>query len=162
MSLANTVTSTVLYDDANRCKVLVTGWFLGGANTSNVTIVKANTLFGANASLPCILDVLCVKGVSSYNVTPGSTTLNFQFASKVNTNVDFMIVGGAGGQVQMDGLIPNFANTPSGDINLWIDGLASGDSFSMIIDLAKNNLGVTSNGIPNYGAGAWANGFINT
>jgi hypothetical protein len=162
MSLANTVTSTVVYDDANRCKVLVTGWFLGGANVSNVIVVKANTLFGANNSQPCILDVLEVEGMTSFNVAPGVTSLNFQFVSNGNSNVDFLIVGGAGGHVHMNGLIPNFANTPSGDINLWIDSLGSGDSFSLMLTFAKNNQGVTSNGTPNYGSGAWSNGFINT
>lgn len=162
MSLANTIYSTVIYDDANRCKILVTGWFLGGANISNNIIVQANTLFGANNSQPCILDVLQVVGSTSFNVAPGPTTLNFQFVSKANQNVDFLITGGTGGQIRYDGLIPNFANTPSGDINLWLDSLASGDSFSVVLTFAKNNLGVTSNGVPNYGAGSWSNGFINT
>ncbi len=167
MSLANTPLVQVCYDDANRAKVKVTAWYNGAAGVaiggSNSVLIQANTLFGANASQTCILDVLQIEG--NVDLTQNTEIVQVQFVSTVNQNTDILVVGGPGNAVFMDGYIPNNANTPSGDILVTLTGGKAGDCYTLMMTLQKNNLGVSqlsSNGTVIIGAGAWSNGFVNT
>lgn len=167
MSLANTPVIQVCYDDANRAKIKVTGWYNGGANVSvgsSNTLIQANTLFGANLASPgpWLLDVLQVEG--NIDLTQTTEFIHLQFVSSVNQNTDIMVVGGPGNAVFLDGYMPNNANTPTGDLNIYLNNGKAGDCYSLMITLQKNNLGVAANGvtIAPGAAGSWANGFINT
>lgn len=165
MSLANTPVVQVCLDTADRAKVKITAWYNGGLGTNitpangNVTI-QANTLFGANASMPaCILDVLAIEG--NVDLTQNTEVLLIQFATTANQNTDIMAVGGPGNAIEFNGYIPNNANTPTGDIYITIPSGKAGDAYTLMLTLGKNNLGVLSNGVW-YGQGAWANGSNNT
>lgn len=162
MSLANTPIIQICYDDANRAKIKVTAWYNGSPATSN-TLIQANTLFGANLASPgpWLLDVLQIEG--NVDLTNNTELVHVQFVSSVNQNTDIMVVGGPGNAVFLDGYIPNNANTPTGDLNIFLNGPKGGDCYTLMITVQKNNLGVSANGvtIAPGAAGSWANGFIN-
>lgn len=160
MSLANTPVIQVCYDDANRAKVKVTAWYNGGGTTSN-TLIQSNTLFGANLSQACILEILQIEG--NVDLTNNTELLHLQYVSSVNQNTDIMVIGGPGNAVFLDGYIPNNANTPTGDLNIFLNGGKGGDCYSLMLTFQKSNMGQTppsGNGAA-IGVGSWANGFIN-
>lgn len=165
--LLNAPQVQIIDDQDHQIVVKITGYYTA-ACTANTLVVQANTLFGANASLPCIL------GVNSweYSSSLANGFISFEWVSNGNTNTTIMTCGRFN-----DGAIaryiPNNANTPTGDVNMWTANAQAGDSFSITISFLKEYDGQTlrmplvsgnvntylgnANVISAYGAGAWAN-----
>jgi hypothetical protein len=158
--LLNAPQVQIIDDNDHQTVVKITGVF-SAATSSNTVVVQANTLYGANASLPCILTVNCWEYSSS--LSNGSIVL--EWVSTANQNTTILTAGRAndGGFAR---IIENNANTPTGDVNLAILGAAGGDSFSLTVSFLKKFQGQTQKGsnylgavpsVVNFGANAWAN-----
>jgi uncharacterized membrane protein len=165
--LLNAPQVQIIDDQDHQTVVKITGCYTA-ACTANTLVVQSNTLFGANTSLPCILAVNSWE----YSSSLANGFISFEWVSNGNTNTTIMTCGRFN-----DGTIaryiPNNANTPTGDVNMWTANAQPGDSFSITISFLKQYQGqtltfptVTGNvqtyignvaSITNYGAGAWAN-----
>ncbi len=147
---ANVPEVFVLDDTDHQSVIKITGYYTAACTTNN-TIVTANTLKGANTSLPCILSITALEYTSSI----ANGHVDVEFVSTVNANSKAITVGRAN-DGQWNRYIPNSANTASGDINLNQIGLSSGDSFTLIITCLKEFRGVYWDNT-GRGSGAWAN-----
>jgi hypothetical protein len=156
--LLNTPIITVLDDQDHQSVIQISATYAATNAGFNVVVIQANTLYGANTSLPCII---CVNDVQ-YTSSIANGSLVIEYVSSGNANSPICTFGRAN-----DGEIvryfKNQANTPTGDINLFGQNLEANDSFTIIISVLKEYLGcswasiATMNVGQNYGAGAWAN-----
>ena len=158
--LYNTPQTQILDDQDHQTVVKITGYY-NAATNANTLVVQANSLFGANASLPCILGLNSIEYSTSIN--NGFVALEWVSTANQNTTITS---AGRFNDGAFARYIPNNANTPTGDENLVTQGLAPGDSYTLIVSFLKeyqgqnlrnnNYLGPVANTV-NYGAGAWAN-----
>ena len=138
----------VLVDRDDKVVVKVGGWF-NTATTTNTTILQANTLYGANASAPCPLTITAVQLVTSlangfvqlYYVGPSSNVGTLYLGRSLSSTIEAYCVNPFSANGTLTATVP-------GDIGLWVNGAASGDSYSLIIQLAKEK-----------GTVGWANTF---
>lgn len=165
--LFNTPQVQIIDDQDHQAVVKITGYY-NTATSANTLVVAANTLFGGNTSLPCILAVNSWE----YSSSLANGFIALEWVSTTNQNTTIMTCGRFN-----DGAIaryiPNNANTPTGDVNLVTANAQPGDSFSLTVSFLKQLQGQTlttpnvagnvqnylGNVTPvvNYGAGAWAN-----
>jgi hypothetical protein len=163
--LANQPQVQIIDDTDHQTVVKITGYY-NSATSSNTLVVQANTLYGANPNVPCILSVNSWE----YSSSLANGFIVLEWVSLVNDNTTIMTTGRFN-----DGAVVRYArnnaNTPTGDINLNTANAQPGDSFTITLSLVKEYQGqvltvlagntynyegnVTSNNI-NYGVGAWA------
>lgn len=145
----NTPEVVVLEDQDHFATIKIVG-FYNQATNSNTVILTANTLKGANTSLPCILSITAIEYSSSMN----NGFLAIEYVSSVNSNSKAFTCGRFN-DGSFNRYIPNSANTPSGDLNLLLQNLGNADAFTLMITVQKEFQGLQW--ANNYGAGAWAN-----
>lgn len=150
MSTANTPEVFILDDTDHQAVIKITGYYVS-AQTANVKIVTANTLRGANTSLPCILSIGAMEYTSSIN----AGYVAVQFIGNTSNSNAFTV--GRCNDGQWNRYVPNSGPAlPTGDLNLQQVNCAANDSFTIILTLIKEFQGMYWAG-SNYGAGAWAN-----
>jgi len=149
-----TVETQIIRDDDRYVTVKVRG-IASGAWSTNATIVQANTLFGANASVPIIpLSLTDIKFTVDTG-GPGYVDLQWTANNGSQTNVSILSFATAATGEWNGFSIQNNANTPTGDVCLQVNGFAAGNGFSFILTFVKDQTFQYSN--INYGAIAWAN-----
>jgi hypothetical protein len=162
--LLNVPQVQLIDDNDHQAVVKITGFF-NAATSTNGVVVQANTLYGANASLPCILAV----NAWEYSTSLSNGSIALEWVSTANQNTTIMSAGRFNDGA-ITRFIPNNANTPTGDVNLVTANAQPGDSYSLTVSFMKcfmgqnstlpasnanNYLGVITN--TNIGVGAWAN-----
>jgi len=162
----------ILNDDDHQTIVLVSAYYNEALN-ANAVVVQANTCYGGNTSLPCIMGVNCIE----YSTSIANGWVTLEWVSSTNQNTTIMTFG-RNSSGTLDRYIKNLANTPTGDLNINVVNMEANDAFTLIVSLLKEYQGQTliSNGgsntavnnvnytyagttanVSNYGAGAWAN-----
>lgn len=144
-----------IFEDDKTAVVKVIGWF--NALTSVNTKIQSNTFIGANTSA----GINCIMSISNFLYSTsfggGNGKVSVEFVSTVNVNTRSLIVGRFNdGEIQK--YVTNSANTPTGDLNINTELAGSNDSFTIVLTLTKENMGIPGNAA-RYGAGAWANAF---
>lgn len=149
--MANAFTYQVIKDTTEHAVIKITGYFDGSGQESNVARIQANTLYGAlDANNVPLRSVLSQSNTAKpyyglalnrlwYDCAAGG---DVQLYWKADTNVCLMNLNGNG---EFDGMgnwttIPNNAGTgKTGDIGVITRGMAANDSYTMIIELRKEN-----------------------
>jgi hypothetical protein len=149
--MAVNVPEVLVLDDQDHYVTVKVIGFYNAATNANSVIVTANTLRGANTSLPCILSLTAATYTSSMN----NGFLAIEYVSSVNANSKAITMGRFNDGI-FNQYIPNSANTPTGDINLLQQSLGSADAFTLVLTFVKEFQG-TYWASPSRGAGAWAN-----
>ena len=149
--MANAYTYQVIKDTTEHAVIKLTASFDGSGQESNVARVQANTLYGAlNANTnPGLLtsggSALSYYGLSVYRLWYDcSTTGDVELYWKASSHKTLMFLNGNG---EYDGAgnwvtIPNnTAGTAgsNGDIGIVTRGMVSGDSYTIILELRKDN-----------------------
>ena len=155
--MAANVTMQTLHDSQVKTVIKVVGIYPAANAAANIIIAQANTFFGANTSKTyCPMSIVSMQ----YVVGVGAGSIALQWVSTVNANVTIMQFGASSANSppwwgEYDGskaaTLINNANTPSGDLQLYIQSMAANDFFDFVIVLNKE----TVYGGP--GVGAWAN-----
>ena len=140
MALFNTPQVQVIADDDHQAVIKITGYYNSG-NTSNTVVLVSNTLFGANGSRPCLLAVNAYE----YSTSINNGFIALEWVSTVNSNTT-IVTSGRFNDGAVNRYIPNNANTPTGDVNMFVSGLASGDSYTLVVSFLKLFTGVTISG----------------
>jgi len=149
--MANSFTYQVIKDTTEHVVIKLTASFDGTGQESNSSRIQANTLYGAlNANAtPGLLSsggsALPYYGLALnrlwYDCGSGG---DVQLFWKANTNIPLIIMNGNG---EYDGAgnwttIPNNAKNTAGcngDIGVVTRGMAANDSYTMIVELRKEN-----------------------
>lgn len=149
--MSNSFTYQVIKDTTEHAVIKITGSFDGSGQESNTARIQANTLYGAldanNVPLRTSLSLSNTAkpyyGLSLnrlwYDCAAGG---DVQLYWKANTNVPLMILNGNG---EFDGMgnwttIPNNGGSGvTGDIGIVTRGMAANDSYTMIIEVRKDN-----------------------
>ena len=155
--MAANVFIQTLHDSQAKTVIKVVGVYPAANAAANIIIAQANTFFGANTSKTyCPISITSMQ----YVVGVGAGSVALQWVSTVNTNSTIMQFGASSVNSppwwgEYDGskaaTLVNNANTPSGDLNLYIASMAANDFFNFVIVFNKE----TVYGGP--GVGAWAN-----
>ena len=149
--MANSFTYQVIKDTTEHVVVKLTASFDGSGQESNASRIQANSLYGAlNANgVPGLLS----SGGSSlpyYGLALNrlwydcGSEGDVQLYWKANTNIPLIIMNGNG---EYDGMgnwttIPNNARGTAGcngDIGIITRGMVANDSYTMVIELRKEN-----------------------
>ena len=149
--MANSFTYQVIKDTTEHVVIKLTASFDGSGQESNTSRIQANSLYGAlNANAtPGLLSsggsALAYYGLALnrlwYDCGSGG---DVQLFWKANTNIPLIIMNGNG---EYDGMgnwttIPNNAKGTAGcngDIGVVTRGMAANDSYTMVIELRKEN-----------------------
>jgi len=149
--MANSFTYQVIKDTTEHVVIKLTASFDGTGQESNSSRIQANTLYGAlNANATTGLlssggSALPYYGLALnrlwYDCGSGG---DVQLFWKANTNIPLIIMNGNG---EYDGegnwtTIPNNAKNTAGcngDIGVVTRGMAANDSYTMIVELRKEN-----------------------
>lgn len=147
--MANVFTYQVLKDTTEHTVVKLTGSFDGSGQEANSARIQANTLYGAlNANtVPGLLvsggTALPFYGLSVFRVWYDCmVTGDVQLYWKANTDTPIMYLNGNG---EYDGAgnwvtIPNNGGAgATGDIGIATRGMVSGDSYTIVMELRKDN-----------------------
>ena len=149
--MANSFTYQVIKDTTEHVVIKLTASFDGSGQESNTSRIQANSLYGAlNANAtPGLLSsggsALAYYGLALnrlwYDCGSGG---DVQLFWKANTNIPLIIMNGNG---EYDGMgnwttIPNNAKGTAGcngDIGVVTRGMAANDSYTMVVELRKEN-----------------------
>lgn len=149
--MANSFTYQVIKDTTEHVVIKLTASFDGSGQESNTSRIQANSLYGAlNANAtPGLLSsggsALAYYGLALnrlwYDCGSGG---DVQLFWKANTNIPLIIMNGNG---EYDGMgnwttIPNNAKGTAGcngDIGVITRGMAANDSYTMVVELRKEN-----------------------
>ena len=149
--MANSFTYQVIKDTTEHVVIKLTASFDGSGQESNTSRIQANSLYGAlNANAtPGLLSTggsaLAYYGLALnrlwYDCGSGG---DVQLFWKANTNIPLIIMNGNG---EYDGMgnwttIPNNAKGTAGcngDIGVVTRGMAANDSYTMVVELRKEN-----------------------
>ena len=153
---ANVIIQT-LCDSQIKTVIKVVGIYPAANAASNIIIAQANTFFGANTS-----KTYCPMSISyiSYIIGIGTGSVALQWVSTVNANSTILQFGASSvnsppyyGEYDpsLAAALTNNANTPSGDLQIYVNAMAANDFFNFIITLNKETV------YGARGAGAWAN-----
>ena len=149
--MSNVYTFQTIKDTTEHVVIKLTASFDGSGQESNAARIQANTLYGAlNANTtPGLLSsggsALSYYGLSLHRLWYDcSTTGDVELYWKANSNKTLMFLNGNG---EYDGAgnwvtIPNnTAGTAgsNGDIGIVTRGMVSGDSYTIILELRKDN-----------------------
>lgn len=126
--MANAPEVQLLSDGGLTSVVKISGIYTSGV-TANTKVVTANALSFANNSQPCLITISKIQYVSDVS---GFVQLEWQ--GSPNAAIASF---GSGQSGELNAYFPNYANTATGDINLFVSGAASGDSFTLIVTLNK-------------------------
>jgi len=130
MPISNT---QILLDTQKRTVIKITG---SGADQATTTVVNANTLNGAIASLG--FHELLVRKII-YNVTDGGGYVKLYWQGAA-ANVDMVNITGQGTiDFQPEAMVLiNNATNPSGNIGFSTTGMTANSAYTVILDLRKN------------------------
>ena len=143
---ANSPEVQVLADGLQTAILKVTGYYTGAA-TGNVTILRANNLVWANTSKPANACVLTISKVQ-YTTDIAAGTVQLYWGG---TNSNAAIYNfGTSVSGELNAYVTNNANTPTGDLGLFVNGAGAGDSFNFVITINKE--GGYANGYVEYNA----------
>lgn len=150
--MANSFTYQVIKDTTEHTVIKITGSFDGTGQESNAVRIQANTLYGAlDSSKANLLSSTANTGALSYyglslnrlwyDCAAGGDVQLFWNAA---TPLPLIIMNGNG---EFDGMgnwttIPNNtagASGSKGDIGIVTRGMAANDSYTMVIELRKDN-----------------------
>lgn len=151
--MANSFTFQLIKDTTEHTVIKLTGSFDGTGQESNTARIQASTLYGAlDANNVPLRSALSVSNTAKpyyglslnrlwYDCAAGG---DVQLFWRANTNVPLIIMNGNG---EFDGMgnwttIPNnSAGNPgsTGDIGIVTRGMAANDSYTMIVELRKDN-----------------------
>ena len=149
--MANSFTYQVIKDTTEHVVIKLTASFDGSGQESNTSRIQANSLYGAlNANAtPGLLSsggsALAYYGLALnrlwYDCGSGG---DVQLFWNANTNIPLIIMNGNG---EYDGMgnwttIPNNAKGTAGcngDIGVVTRGMAANDSYTMVVELRKEN-----------------------
>lgn len=150
--MANSFTYQVIKDTTEHTVIKLTGYFDGTGQESNAVRIQANTLYGAlDSSKANLLSSTANTGALSYyglslnrlwyDCAAGGDVQLFWNAA---TPLPLIIMNGNG---EFDGMgnwttIPNNtagASGSKGDIGIVTRGMAANDSYTMVIELRKDN-----------------------
>ena len=149
--MPNSFTYQVIKDTTEHVVIKLTASFDGSGQESNTSRIQANSLYGAlNANAtPGLLSsggsALAYYGLALnrlwYDCGSGG---DVQLFWKANTNIPLIIMNGNG---EYDGMgnwttIPNNAKGTAGcngDIGVVTRGMAANDSYTMVVELRKEN-----------------------
>lgn len=131
------ISSEVVFDKDYEAVVKVVGSFDAAANASNTIILTANTLYGANSSLPCGIEFNSLEYAVA--LANGYLTVEFVSANTANqSNVNIVTVGKEiSGKLMGRQRDPLGANS-AGQLNLKTTGLDANDSFTLMIQIRKS------------------------
>ena len=170
----NTPLVQILDDNDHQTVAMIAAYYSSPANANNL-VIQANTLYGGNNSLPCILGVNSLEYNSS--IANGFIVLEWVSTSNQNTTI---FTTGRNSSGSIPRYIRNLANTPTGDVNLSVVNMEANDTFTIIVSFLKEYegqilklsagntyisnvhytyVGPTPN-VNHYGAGAWSNAQI--
>jgi hypothetical protein len=148
----NTVEVQVIRDD-DRYSVIKVRGLANATWSAQSVLLQANSLMGANTSIPIVpLSLTDIK--FSVDVAPAGF-VDIGWISNINTNVSLFSFGSVTTGEWNGFSIQNNANTPPGDLYISINSLGIGNSFNFIMTFVKDQA-YFLNGIP-YGQIAWAN-----
>jgi hypothetical protein len=149
--MANSFTYQVIKDTTEHVVIKLTASFDGAGQESNSSRIQANTLYGAlNANATTGLLSSGGSALPYYGLALNrlwydcGSDGDVQLFWKANTNIPLIIMNGNG---EYDGegnwtTIPNNAKNTAGcngDIGVVTRGMAANDSYTMIVDLRKEN-----------------------
>lgn len=150
--MANSFTYQVIKDTTEHVVIKLTGSFDGTGQESNTIRIQANTLYGALDSSKGNLLVSAANtgALSYYGLSLNrlwydcSTGGDVQLFWNANTTLPLIIMNGNG---EYDGMgnwttIPNNTAGTSGskgDIGVVTRGMAANDSYTMVIEMRKDN-----------------------
>jgi len=149
--MANAYTYQIIKDTTQKTIIKLTGEFDGSGQESNVSRIQANTLYGALANDGTILGsngssnvALSFYGTTitklNYIVNMGTTGyVKLSWAGSTPATIALLNRDGQMGEEQGMSAIPNNANTPTGDISVSTVGAVANASYTIIIELRKDN-----------------------
>jgi hypothetical protein len=144
MSAPNIPDVQVLTDSDARVVIKLSAFYTSAQTAGNTLVIQANTLKGANTSIvPCYLDVEKIE----FDSGTANGYLSLEYVGTANQKI--MSFGRLSGSGVYEQWIPNNANTPTGDINLFTSALDANDTWSIVVTFRKRNDGTQ----------AWANLF---
>lgn len=146
----NVIETQKLNDDDHTVIVKVTG-VGNGAFNANAVFLTANTLFGANASMPyCRLSLTSIQ--YSIDAPPvGFVQLWWAGNTGSNVNSNSIFSFGVSNDGDMNGLIGNPIANSTGDVGITVQGFQNSNTFNFILAFMKDNFS-------SPGVGAWSNG----
>ena len=150
--LLNTPMIQIIDDNDHQSLIKISALYAATNAGYNITAVTANTLYGGNTSLTCILSINSVEYTSS--LANGACALEF-ISSGNNANNTPITTLGRANDGAINRVIFNTANTPTGDINFFASNLEANDSFTIVISVLKEYMGRYWS--DKIGSGAWAN-----
>ena len=124
----------VLADTDSVVVFKITGQY-NAATTANTKVIQSNTVGYANTSRDCILSL----EECHYSVKINSGFIALEWVSKVNSNARILNFGSAAADGVLRNYMVNNANTPSGDVNLYVSGAANNDTYNFILKFRKEN-----------------------
>ena len=146
----------VLDDNANQAQIKVIGYF--NALTSSNTKIQANSLFGANTAVGQNPILSITNALYSTSLQGANGRVSVDFVGSTNVKA---LQYGRYNDGEMQKYILNNAVAPSGDLSINVEQAGPNDSFTLILTVLKENGGIIGNAI-HWGAGAWANAYVNT
>lgn len=147
----NVVETQKLNDDDHTAIVKVTA-VANGAFNVNTIIIQANSLFGANASMP--YNRLSVTSVQYSTDAPATGYVQLWWSGNTgssNSASNTIYSFGVSNDGELNGLVGNPIANSTGDIGITVQGFLQSNTLNFIIAVMKDNF-------TNPGAGAWANG----
>lgn len=148
----NAPVATIIQDMMQQTAVLITGTYTAASPAANTIVVRANTLFGANNSQPCIANVVSMQ--LQMGTVNGFVLV--EYVSSNTANVANQVIGAFG--KSGSGVFAGCGNQISsgntfGDIQVDCGGFAANETFSLILVLNKDNsLGCWANQYNGYPA----------
>jgi hypothetical protein len=149
--MSNLFTYQVIKDTTEHCVIKITGSFDGSGQESNSARIQANTLYGAldannkplGTSLSLSNTAKPYYGLSLHRLWYDcAATGDVQLYWRANSNIPLMYLNGNG---EYDGAgnwttIPNNGGAGvTGDIGIVTRGMVANDSYTMVVELRKDN-----------------------
>jgi hypothetical protein len=138
MAQFNTPVIEKLWERDYQVSLKITGQYNTATGASNTIILNANTLYGANNSQPCYLDVTHID----YCMGLANGFVSIEFASANTSNVSNVTVFTVGKRSSgsLGAYVFNTIDTANsyGDLNLYTSNLDANDSFTIIVSAVKS------------------------
>jgi len=133
---ANAPEVQIIADADTTAKIKITGYYTAGAAAANTKILTSNTLFGANNTKTCLVNVEKIQ--YAVGTSNGYISLEYVGGAGGNSNTKIASFGKQEAGF-IDGHIPNNASSPTGDLNLFTSALDANDSYTLIVTVRKIN-----------------------
>lgn len=152
--MPNSFTYQILKDTTEKSVIKLTGLFDGSGQESNTSRIQANTLYGAldangvplHSSLSLSNTALSFYNLSitrvnySVNMPSGNAYVQLYWTGSQNATIAAF---NRNGELDSENLglpsILNNAGTPTGDIGVSTTGAVAGSSYTIVLELRKDN-----------------------